>query len=91
MKLELDFYSALCSTSIFVINDVRADYEDFGVKDDLDKENAEPYGCGNMQFIATRPAKPEVLKKYNITKPEYELIANQLESGLSFGTCGWCV
>jgi hypothetical protein len=91
MKLELYFYGSLCSTSIFIINGVKADYRDFGVKDDLDKENAEPYGCGNMQFIATRPAKPEILEKYSITKPEYELIANQLEAGLSFSQCGLCV
>jgi len=26
-----------------------------------------------------------------ITGPEYELVAGQLEVGLSFGSCGWCV
>jgi len=37
------------------------------------------------------PATPEVLAKYGITGPDYELVAGQLEVGLSFGSCGWCV
>lgn len=89
MKLELEFGTAFCYTPTFKINDIDADSGDFGEKFDRDPENAEDYSCGNMEFTRL-PAKPEVLAKYGITVPEYELIAGQLEIGLSFGSCGWC-
>jgi hypothetical protein len=90
MKLELELGSALCYTREFVINDIKADYMDFGEKYDRDPENAEDYGCGDMQFTSIVPTA-EVLAKYGINAVEYSLIADQLEEGLSFGTCGWCV
>lgn len=90
MKLELEFGSALCYTPTFIINGISADSDDFGEKYDHDPESAEDYACGDMQFTRV-PAKPEVLAKYGITVPEYELIAGQLEAGLSFGSCGRCV
>ena len=90
MKLELEFGTALCFTPTFVINGIPADSEDFGQQYDRDREHAEDYACGDMQFTRSEPT-PDVLEKYNITTPEYELIAGQLEVGLSFGTCGWCV
>lgn len=37
------------------------------------------------------PATPKALARYGITEPEYELVAGQLEVGLSFGNCGWCI
>ena len=90
MKLELEFGRSLCYTPTFKINGVDADERDFGEKYDRAREDAEDYACGDMQFTRI-PAKPEVLEKYGITGPEYELIAGQLEVGLSFGSCGWCV
>ena len=90
MKLELKGYGALCSTEVFVINDVPADSSDFGEQYDRNTADAEDYGCGDMTFTRI-DAKPEVLAKYNITEPEYELVAGQLETVLSFGSCGWCV
>lgn len=89
MKLELEFGTALCYTPVFTINGIRANSEDFGEQGDRAPEDAADYSCGDMQFTRV-PAKPEVLTKYNITEPEYELIAGQLEVGLSFGSCGWC-
>jgi hypothetical protein len=90
MKLELNFGLALCYTPTFKINGICADREDFGEQYDRIPEEAEDYGCGDMQFTRVQ-AKPEVLAKYGITVPEYELIAGQLEVGLSFGSCSWCV
>lgn len=90
MKLELDFAAALCVASVFRVNDIEAESDDFGTSSDEAPEDAEEYGCGDRQW-RRRDATPEVLTKYNITSPEYELIAGQLEVGLSFGSCGWCV
>jgi hypothetical protein len=89
MKLELEFGSAFCYTPVFIINDIKADSDDFGEKYDRAPDDAEEYCCGNMLFTRVL-AKPEVLQKYKITVPEYELVAGQLEAGLSFGSCGWC-
>ncbi|MFH2115102.1 MAG: hypothetical protein ABIJ86_11410 [Spirochaetota bacterium] len=90
MKLELEFGSALCYTPTFTINGIDADSEDFGEQYDRSPDTAEDYACGDMQFTRV-PPKPEVLEKYEITEAEYALVADQLESGLSFGCCGWCV
>ena len=90
MKLELEFGHAFCYTPVFKINGIYADSDDFGEKYDRDTENAEDYGCGDMQFTRIDP-KSEVLNKYNISETEYYEIAEKLESGLSFGCCGWCV
>jgi len=90
MKLELEFGSALCYTPVFIINDIKADSDDFGEQYDRAPYDADDYCCGDMQFQRV-VAKPEVLQKYGITIPEYEIIAGQLETGLSFGSCGWCL
>lgn len=90
MELELQFGSALCHTPVFIINGISADKDDFGEKYDRSPEEAEPYGCGDMQFTAIPPTV-EVLKKYNINLDEYNEIAQKLCDGLSFGCCGWCV
>lgn len=90
MLFELSIYSALCATSRFVVNGINAYTNDFGEQYDRDAENAEDYACGDMQFTRL-PAKNEVLEKYMITEEEYSKICDALESGLSFGCCGWCV
>ncbi len=90
MKLELEIASSLCWAQTFVINGVKADPDDFGEKYDHDEDNAPDYGCGDMRFTRIPPTEA-VLQKYNITAPEYNLVAGQLEEGLSFGRCGWCV
>ena len=83
-------YYALCELLPCEINGVDLDYNDFGTKEDIEPEEAEPYGCGNMQFIPFDDVKEETLKKYNITKEEYEKIQKKLDC-LSFGGCGWCI
>ena len=90
MKLELEFGTALCYCSKFIINDIFASEDDFGDKYDNDPNNAEPYGCGDMRFFPKLPTQ-EALDKYKITVDEYQTIVKELESGLSFGKCGWCV
>lgn len=89
MNLKLKIYSALCATEIFEINNIKADTSDFGYMDDIDRDNAEEYCCGNMKFIPIM-LEERVLNKYKITIQEYNEIVSQLVEGLSFGNCGWC-
>ena len=90
MELELKIYRNLCATSIFSINGIEADYDDFGQKYDRNSGKAEDHACGNMQFTGD-PSTPEVLYKYKINEDEYREVVSKLENGLSFGCCGWCV
>lgn len=78
----------LCILDKFEINGIEADYEDFGSKEDRAPELAEPYCCGNMQFIP-KLATQDILDKYNINVTEYNKICDELQC-LSFGSCGWC-
>ena len=83
--------SCFCALEIGVeINGVYLDENDFGSHYDTDRENAEPYGCGNMQFIPYETVDKKVLEKYNINEEEYRMIQDKLDC-LSFGCCGWCV
>jgi len=90
MLFELSIYSAFCSTIKFTINGIDAATGDFGEQYDRDSENAYDYACGNMQFTRIAATK-EVLEGYCITEDEYSKICDELEEGLSFGGCGWCV
>jgi hypothetical protein len=89
MDLQLDVFEALCSASIFIINGIDAEEEDFGEKYDRDKENAPDYGCGDMEFTRI-DSTPEILEKYKISEEDYQKVCDRLESELSFGNCGWC-
>lgn len=89
-QVELKVFSALCATEVFTVDGVKADTDDFGSSSDAAPDEAEAYACGNRQFERI-PATPEVLAKYGIGVEEYESIAGQLEQGLSFGRCHWCV
>ena len=87
---EVEVYSALCATKIFKVKGIEADKDDFGDQGDQAPEEAEDYACADMQFVPKR-ATQEVLDKYKITVDEYNEIADELASKLSFGSCGWCV
>ena len=89
---EIEFGDCFCYCSKFVINGTEAQYEDFGVKFDRDEENAPDYGCGDMRFTRHTNKKKiaECLKKYDITKYQFDEIASKLEEGLSFGFCYLC-
>ena len=69
MKLECKAFGALCELEVFTINDIEADYHDFGTKEDIDAiENACSLG---VSVIATAHSdKIETLKK----KPNFERI-----------------
>ena len=81
----------LCYCPIFSVKGIKADEDDFGEKDDLDRhcEDKPEHGCGNMTFTP-KPATQKVLDKYGITVDEYNEIASVLEEGLSFGRCRLC-
>ena len=51
MTLKCEAFSAFCALEKFTINGIHAEYDDFGDKRDINPELAEPYCCGNMQFI----------------------------------------
>jgi hypothetical protein len=89
MKLELDVYSTICETKIFVINGIKATYKDFGEKYDASPDKGRPTSCGNMVFIPKTPTQ-QVLNKYGITTNEYRNICELLRSCVSFGTCRLC-
>lgn len=89
MRLELEIFDALCETATFRINGKEADSSDFGSHYDHSPEIAEDYCCGDMRF-ESKLADPKVLEEYGITNDEYNEVCEQLESGLSFGYCGWC-
>lgn len=88
---EIKVSKWLCYCPIFTVKGVKADEDDFGDKEDIDRhcENKPDHGCGNMTFTP-KPAIQKVLDKYGITVDEYNEIASVLEDGLSFGYCGLC-
>ena len=90
MKIEIEFGSSFCYISSGTINSVEIKENDFGSHSDIAPEEAEPYGCGNMQFERI-PSTQQVLDKYSITEEEYQQVCDKLQKGLSFGCCGWCV
>ena len=90
MNLVCKPYTALCRLEVFTINGIKANYEDFGTKEDRSPETAEEYGCGNMRFISF-PSTLEVLQKYSITEKDYQDVCEILEDKLSFRECGWCI
>lgn len=89
MAHEIEFGTALCYTTTFVINGIIADSDDFGEQYDHDRDSAEDYACGYMRFDAKEPS-PDVLQKYKVDELEYWTIANKLAEGISFGSCGLC-
>ena len=81
-------FNAICELKEFKINDISADYNNFGTKEDIDEDNTEDYCCGDMRFIP-KPAEQCVLKKYHINVEEYTKVCEILEC-LSFGKCDMC-
>ena len=91
MDLNIEIATSLCWAKVFIINGIDADVDDFGEKYDRGSDDdVEDYACGNMQFTRIQSTK-EILEKYKITEIEYSEICYQLEVGLSFGSCGWCM
>lgn len=90
MRLEIEVFGALCSLSLFEVNGIDAEEEDFVDKYDHAPEGAEEYGCGNMKADVIK-VTDEILDKYRISSEEYYEIAEQVAEKVSFGHCGWCV
>ena len=89
---ELEVHDMICEPSEFTIFGKDADYEQFGVKEDIDCDYGE-WGCQNMKFTAfTDEAKIEACcKEYSIDRAQFDEICKALDEGLSFGECGACV
>lgn len=89
---KIEFGEAFCYCREFTVNGKDADYEDFGEKYDRDPDDAPDYCCADMRFTRyTDKAKvAKCCKKYGITVEQYAKICEELEKGLSFGSCGWC-
>lgn len=91
LDYKIEPYDALCGlTGASHINHKHINEDDFVDKYDHDSENAQDYGCGNMQ-ADVKPSTPEVLAKYGIDEDEYKIISFEISQALSFGPCGWCV
>ena len=89
--VQIGTYSSLpCSCEFFTINGLDAIIDDFGSVEDLRPDIAEPYGCGDRQFVPKMPTD-EVLKKYSINLKDYSDICDILSEKLAVGGCGWCI
>lgn len=92
LSVEIKTYSCSpCRTERFVINGIDANVDDFGEMDDTDRRNAEPYGCGCMEFIPDETCMKDAVKKYNITEAEFFEVQHKLMEKLHVGSCGWCI
>jgi hypothetical protein len=89
MELKLAAYGTICEPQIFVINGIKASYQDFGEKYDTSPDEKKPNICCNMEFKPKAPTQ-EVLAKYQITLAEYAYVCRQLQACISFGTCRFC-
>ena len=87
MKLKIKFADAYCTTKTFKINEIDADYEDFGYIKKI--FNMDWLTCADQSFIINNPTH-ETLNKYNINIRQYNIIAKKLKEGLTFGPCGLC-
>lgn len=89
MDYDLEISTSYCVVKFFEINGIEATADDFGSHVDESRKTAPPYGCGNHVF-RIQPCSSEVCAKYKITEDEYEQLADELSSQLSFGRCTLC-
>jgi hypothetical protein len=89
-RVKLQVYGDLCSLRVFTIDGKRVDEDDFCTASDEGRDHAGPYSCGNMIGRAL-PATNKKLKKYNLTVDEFNEIAEEVASLVSFESCDWCV
>lgn len=88
MKLIIEPYDGMpCTLRRFIVNDIKADIEDFGY---MDWEDDNFYECINHRFIGFDKPKTEVLKKYNIKKTEFDSICYKLQKALYIDSCQRC-
>jgi hypothetical protein len=89
MKLAIKVFCSYCELDMFTINEIEADYHDFGEKHDHSPSTVDVYGCGDMRFVP-KPYTQKILNKYNISVSDYKKICAELKDKLSFGYCGLC-
>jgi hypothetical protein len=83
----------------YYINGVMLSEYDFGIgEDDGDydgdvDEDVAHWGCIHRVFKRHTDDEHinKAIKEYDITREEYDLIADRLEEVLYVGMCGWCV
>lgn len=81
----------LCVPSMFTINGIKADINDFGYQKDLKPDAVSFTGmCGDMRFIPIGPTA-EILKKYKIGAREYKEVCGEIKRELDFGWCANCL
>lgn len=92
MNVKIKPFNALpCSTEVFTINGIDADTSYFGDSEDTDRDNAEQYGCGCMEFIPRDDDMSEAMERYGISADEFHEIQDMLVDKLYVGGCGWCI
>lgn len=87
------YYAFPCKLQTFSIDGKDANQYDFGRNRDHDLWNAEPYGCACNKFerIDNPSEISETMKRYSLTREEFDEICSILENVLYVGCCGWCV
>jgi hypothetical protein len=88
--MEFKIKADVCVLTVFEINGIKADVDDFGEVTDTGKSFAQEYCCGNMEFVGNENPTEEVLKKYKIDKWEYEELLYELKDELYVGRCCMC-
>lgn len=90
--IEVEPYCGLpCELKTFSIDGKDANKCDFGRNYDF--RNDESYGCGCNKFerIDDPSEIEETMKKYSLTREEFDEICSILEDVLYVGCCGWCI
>lgn len=87
MELIIEQFDCMpCTLRIFIINNTKADINNFGYTDWIDGA----YECKNHRFISYTTPKPEVLKKYEINETEFNSICYKLQKALYIDNCQRC-
>jgi len=97
-KVVLKSYEAFpCEAEVFTINGQTAWINEFGNYEYDPEETCEfeeyyRWGCVGKYF-KTLPynENSKTVKKYHLTKEEYDDICSDLECKFAIGTCGWCI
>jgi len=90
MEYTAKVFPYLCSLRVFIINDIKADQDDFITQRDEGYDIYNNFGgCYNMK-AEPKESSQDILNKYNITKDEYYTIAEDISNKLSFGECDYC-
>jgi hypothetical protein len=91
MKLELETNDNSIFPTVFKINEVQAEYDDFGTirsKNYKNCKNEVGVMCVYHDFRPQIPQK-EILEKYDIDVGDYMFISEYIKNKLS-KPCNWC-